>query len=137
MSGHAAIEAYEVEIIVPGRGARRLVLNAQKLDYDDKVSVCVLLNIMDVTDARASEKLNEELLREKAILMQEIQHRVANSLQIIASLLLQQAKRVLSEETRGHLQDAHDRVILCCCAETTLGSRCDGHRATALHKKAM
>jgi two-component sensor histidine kinase len=43
--------------------------------------------------------------------MQEVQHRVANSLQIIASVLMQSAGRVQSEEARGHLQNAHHRVM--------------------------
>ena len=40
-----------------------------------------------------------------------MQHRVANSLPIIASILLQSARRVQSDETRGHLQDAHSRLM--------------------------
>ena len=40
-----------------------------------------------------------------------MQHRVANSLQIIASVLMQSARRVQSEEARGHLQNAHRRVM--------------------------
>jgi two-component sensor histidine kinase len=40
-----------------------------------------------------------------------VQHRVANSLQIIASVILQNARRVHSEEIRGHLQDVHHRVM--------------------------
>jgi chemotaxis protein methyltransferase CheR len=38
-------------------------------------------------------------------------HRVANSLQIIASILLMKARAVESVETRLHLQDAHRRVM--------------------------
>ena len=44
-------------------------------------------------------------------LLQEMQHRVANSLQIIASILMLKARTVESEETRLHLRDAHDRVM--------------------------
>ncbi len=40
-----------------------------------------------------------------------MQHRVANSLQIIASIILMKARTVQSEETRLHLQDAHSRVM--------------------------
>ena len=40
-----------------------------------------------------------------------MQHRVANSLQIIAGVLIQSARKVQSEETRGHLKDAHQRVM--------------------------
>jgi two-component sensor histidine kinase len=40
-----------------------------------------------------------------------MQHRVANSLQIIASILSIKARAVKSEETRLHLKDAHQRVM--------------------------
>ena len=40
-----------------------------------------------------------------------MQHRVANSLQIIASILLIKARTVQSEETRLQLEDAHKRVL--------------------------
>jgi two-component sensor histidine kinase len=36
---------------------------------------------------------------------------VANSLQIIASVLMQSARRVSSAETKGHLFDAHSRLM--------------------------
>jgi two-component sensor histidine kinase len=110
LSGQARIEAYEMDLNAP-IASRRLVLNAQKLDYGDKEQVRLLLTISDVTQARISDKLKDDLLREKAILLQELQHRVANSLQIIASVLMQSARRVQSEEARGHLHDAHNRVM--------------------------
>ena len=82
----------------------------------------MLLAISDVTTGAQRRKaegdavssaLRKEfiLLREKAILLQEVQHRVANSLQIIASVLMVSARKVQSEETRGHLHDAHHRVM--------------------------
>ncbi|CAN5374361.1 histidine kinase dimerization/phosphoacceptor domain -containing protein [soil metagenome] len=110
LKGYARIEAYEMDF---GGDAsrRRLVLNAQKLDYGNPEQPLLLLTVSDVTDARISEKLKDDLLREKAILLREIQHRVANSLQIIASVLMQSARQVQSEETRGHLRDAHNRVM--------------------------
>src|SRR5207342_1527690 len=51
------------------------------------------------------------LLHQKDLLVEEMRHRIANSLQIIASILLLKARSVQSEETRGHLQDAHKRVM--------------------------
>ncbi len=110
LEGYAMIDAYEMDF--KGNGAARsLVLNAQKLDYGDADRGMLLLTITNVTEARIADKLKNDLLREKAILLQEIQHRVANSLQIIASVLMQSARQVQSEETRGHLTDAHNRVI--------------------------
>lgn len=100
-SGAAEVHAYEFALSLDGQDQRLLVMNAHKLDYDDKQQVRVLLAVADVTEARTSEKLKDNLLREKAILLQEVQHRVANSLQIIASILLQSARRVQSEGTSG------------------------------------
>jgi two-component sensor histidine kinase len=110
-AGYAEVEGYEIDLNRGGRESRRLVLNAQKLDYGSKESVRLLLSVSDVTDARVAEKLKDDMLKEKAILLQELQHRVANSLQIIASVLMQSARRVQSDETRSHLHDAHQRVM--------------------------
>ena len=87
------------------------MLNAQKLEYGSADNVRLLLSISDVTDARIAAKLKDDLLKEKAVLLQELQHRVANSLQIIASVLMQSARKVQSDETRTHLFDAHQRVM--------------------------
>ena len=70
-----------------------------------------MLAITDITLVRAEARKNDDLIREKAILLQEVQHRVANSLQIIASVLMHSARRVQSEEARGYLRDAHHRVL--------------------------
>jgi two-component sensor histidine kinase len=111
LSGHAEIDEYEMDLKRAGEAPRHLVLNAQQLDYGDADNVRLLVAISDVTDARHDAKLKDDLLREKAILLQELQHRVANSLQIIASVLLGSARRVNSDETRSHLYDAHQRVM--------------------------
>jgi two-component sensor histidine kinase len=110
-SGSAQIEAYEIDLIRPNQKTRKLVVNARTLDDGDIDHIRLLLAVTDVTDARAEARLKDDLIRNTAILIQEIQHRVANSLQIIASVLMQSARRVQSDEARGHLQDAHHRVM--------------------------
>ena len=111
ISGRAAIDAYEMDLKRPDRGTRRLILNAHKLAYNDAEHPRLLLSVVDVTDARLAAKLKDEMVREKAILLEELRHRVANSLQIIASILLQSARSVDSQETREHLNQAHHRVM--------------------------
>ena len=112
LSGAADVDAYEMDLKSKRLGgARSLLLNAHLLAYGDGADVRLLLGMSDITDAKASEKLKDDLLREKAILLQEVQHRVANSLQIIASVILQSARKSLSDETRDHLRDAHSRVM--------------------------
>ena len=110
-SGSVSVTSYEMDFKRAGCAPRLLILNPQKLEYGDTENARIILAVSDVTEARSDEKLKTALLAEKAVLLREIQHRVANSLQIIASILLQSARRVKSDETRGHLQDAHSRVM--------------------------
>jgi two-component system, sensor histidine kinase PdtaS len=110
-AGSADIDAYEMDLKRPGKVTRCLVINARRLDYFDAANVRLVMSVADVTDVRINEKLKDDLLREKAILLQELQHRVANSLQIVASVLMQGAKKVRSEQARGHLRDARNRVM--------------------------
>ena len=71
----------------------------------------LLLAIEDISERRAHERELEHLVRQKELLLEEMRHRIANSLQIIASILLLKARSVQSDEIRGHLQDAHKRVM--------------------------
>jgi two-component sensor histidine kinase len=108
---HTVMEAYEVEHDFSGIGRRTMLLNAREVFNQDDANTLILLAIEDVTRRRAAEQEMGSLLEQKEILLQEMQHRVANSLQIIASILLLKARTVQSEETRQHLQDAHQRVL--------------------------
>ena len=108
---HAAMEAYEVEWDFPIIGRRTMLLNAREVFNQRDTQKLILLAIEDVTDRCAAERRTTELLQQKETLLQEMQHRVANSLQIIASILLLKAQTVQSEETRRHLRDAHQRVM--------------------------
>jgi two-component sensor histidine kinase len=121
-SGQADIQAYEMDLNRASKEPRRLVVNAHRLEFGDADNVRLLVTISDVTDARIAEKLKDDLLREKAILVQEVQHRVANSLQIIASVLLQSARKVTSSETRTHLNDASNRVMSIATVQKQLAS---------------
>lgn len=113
-----AMEGFEVEHDFPNVGRRTMLLNARQVVYEDSPNRTILLAFMDITARRVVEREKEELhkqtkelLHQKDVLLQEMQHRVANSLQIIASILLLKARAVSSEETRQHLKDAHQRVM--------------------------
>lgn len=110
-AGDAGIDAYEMDLVRDGMKPCRLVLNAHRLDYPGSDQLRIVLAVTDVTAARLAEKIKDDLVRDKEILLQELQHRVANSLQIIVAVLMRSARAVQSEETRGHLHDAHRRVM--------------------------
>jgi two-component sensor histidine kinase len=95
-----------------------MLLNARKVFYEANSDTTLLLGIEDITARRALEceketllHTQEAMLREKDVLLEEMEHRVGNSLQIIAAIILLKSRMVTSEETRLHLQDAHKRVM--------------------------
>ena len=115
---HSVMEDYEVEHQFPEIGKRTMLLNARKVFYEGNSHTTILLGIEDVTTRRALEREREELLQkqqallsEKDVLLEELEHRVGNSLQIIAAIILMKSRMVKSEETRHELQDAHNRVM--------------------------
>ena len=105
------MEGYEVEHVFPDIGRRTMYLNARQVIYKEGAETTILLGIEDVTERRILEREKDDLLRQKEVMLVELQHRIANSLQIIAGIILLKANRVDSEETRAHLQDAHKRVL--------------------------
>lgn len=126
LSGAASIEAYEMSLVRRDAGPRQLLIHAQKLVYLDLDNRRLLIAVTDVTDARADARLRDEALRQNLILLQEVRHRVANSLQIIASVLMQNARASASAETKGHLRDAHNRIMSIAALERQLAGTTEG-----------
>jgi len=91
--GHAPLQS----------GWRRLV----RMRWRDPALVGVMLTIHDATEERRKERE----LRLKSLMLQEIQHRVRNSLQTITALLRLEARRAGSEETRQVLQESISRIL--------------------------
>ena len=112
------VEGFLVEQTFPRIGPRIFLLHARKVLDTNEGHALILLGFEDITDRRAIERekallqvRTDELLGQKETLLAEMQHRIVNSLQIIASILMLKARAVTSEETRQHLQDAHRRVM--------------------------
>jgi chemotaxis protein methyltransferase CheR len=112
------VEGFLVDQEFPRIGRRIFLLHARKV-LDTKVGQpLILLGFEDITGRRAIErekeilkKQTDDLLVQKEMLLAEMQHRIVNSLQIIASILMLKARAVNSEESREHLKDAHRRVM--------------------------
>jgi chemotaxis protein methyltransferase CheR len=112
------LEGFEFEQDFGDRGRRTIQLNALPIRDEGGDSRMVLLAIKDITDRRVAEQEKqhllehtEELLEQQRTLLREMRHRIANSLQIIASILLLKAGSVSSEETKNELRAAHQRVM--------------------------
>jgi two-component system, sensor histidine kinase PdtaS len=128
-AGQAEIEAYEVDLVRSDEPTRNLVIHAHVLDHHESEALRLAVAITDVTEALKSRRENDALLREKQVLLQELNHRVANSLQIIASVLMQRVRIAQSEETRTHLRDAHHRVMSIATLQRQLASSASGEVA--------
>lgn len=105
------MDDFEIEQVFPRIGRRTMLLNARRVVESTNAAPLILIAFEDVTERRTSERALHVLLESKELLLAEMSHRVANSLQIIASILMMKARSVKSEETREHLEDAHRRVL--------------------------
>jgi len=118
IADNSTMEDFEVTQHFSRVGPKIMLLNARRVLFTGDSKPSILLAFADITARRAIEvekehllAQSEELLRQKNVLLQELQHRVANSLQIIASILMLKARAVRSAETRLHLEDARQRVV--------------------------
>ena len=132
-SGMAAIDAYELNMQRAGDPARCLIVNAYVPDRASDEALCIVVAVTDVTEVRQADREKLALAQEKVVLLQELNHRVANSLQIIASVLMQRVRSVQSEETKAHLRDAHHRVMSVATLQRQLASTASGDVALRLY----
>jgi chemotaxis protein methyltransferase CheR len=125
----AALEGFEFENDFAHLGRRTIQLNALPIRDEIGESRMVLLAIKDITERRVAEQEKqrllehtEKLLEQQKTLLREMRHRIANSLQIIASILLLKAGSVSSEETKNELRAAHQRVMSVAAVQTHLSA---------------
>jgi chemotaxis protein methyltransferase CheR len=126
---HMAVEGFEFEQDFAHLGRRTIQLNALPIRDEGGDSRMVLLAVKDITDRRIAEQEKqrllehtEELLEQQRTLLREMRHRIANSLQIIASILLLKAGSVSSEETKSELRAAHQRVMSVAAVQSHLNA---------------
>ncbi|HCC05143.1 TPA: histidine kinase [Patescibacteria group bacterium] len=103
------VEGYEIVHTIENLGLRVMLLNARTIVGSESNDIFV--SITDITEERKALRDKENLMLQKDTLLKEMRHRIANSLQLIASIILLKAESVTSEESKAHLEDAHDRII--------------------------
>lgn len=122
----AAMETVEFGLRRRGRNTRRLVAHIERLVYSDPDPIRLILSVADITDATAEATLREAIGRSEALLAREVRHRISNSLQIVASVLLLNARTAKAEEARRHLHAAHSRVMAVAALEQRLSNTSHG-----------
>ncbi|QBF29882.1 sensor histidine kinase [Thalassococcus sp. S3] len=95
---HSEIEDFEVTHDFPGLGERTILLNARKIFGDCNTTKTLLLAMEDVTEKRRVEGERKAALAQANDLLEELNHRVMNSLTMIASIISVE-RRTLSDES--------------------------------------
>jgi chemotaxis protein methyltransferase CheR len=110
ISGRTTIEAFEVDQFFPSIGRRVMMLNARKVYRPGNKIQQILLAIEDVTERVRLEREHAIAHERIGVLMQELTHRVKNSLQIIASMVMIEARSHKSGEGKAALERVSHRI---------------------------
>jgi PAS domain S-box-containing protein len=102
------IEAFEVDHIFASIGRRVMLLNARKVHRAG--SQQVLVAIEDVTEKRRLERERTAAHERIAALLQELGHRIKNSLQIIVAMVNLEARNRKSGEDNAALERVSHRI---------------------------
>ena len=104
ISGRTTIEDFEVEYFSPSIGRRIMVLNARKVYQPGKKIQQILLAIEDITERARLEREHAAAHERIGMLLQELTHRVKNSLQFIAAMVMIEARTHTSGEGKAALE---------------------------------
>ena len=94
----------------PSIGRRVMVLNARKVYRPGNKTQQVLLAIEDVTERRRLEHEHAAAHERIAALLQELGHRIKNSLQIIVAMVRLEARNHKSGEGKAALERVSHRI---------------------------
>jgi chemotaxis protein methyltransferase CheR len=104
ISGRKTIEAFEVEYVFPSIGRRIMMLNARRVYRPGNKIQQILLAIEDVTERMRLEREHASAHQRIDMLLRELTHRVKNSLQFIAAMVMIEARSHKSDEGKRRLR---------------------------------
>jgi two-component sensor histidine kinase len=107
---HSSVEAFQVDRVFPSIGRRVMLLNARKVHRTGNNTAQILLAIEDVTERVELERERSLAHQRIEILLQELTHRVKNSLQTIAAIVRIEAGRHKSGQGKQALERVSDRI---------------------------
>ena len=100
------LKNYEIGLIDRYGTKKYFVFTAESIPDTNKT----LISLIDISDRKKSEKIIQDSLIEKEMMLKEIHHRVKNNLQIISSLLNLQSESVSNKEDLNLFIESKNRV---------------------------
>jgi chemotaxis protein methyltransferase CheR len=110
LPGGATIEGFEVDRIFPSLGRRVMMLNARQVRRPSNDADQILLAIEDVTERSRLEQERAAAHERIATWLQELGHRIRNSLQIIVSIVSLEARNHKSGQGKAALERVLHRI---------------------------
>lgn len=97
-------------VLVTKEGKRLdAIITTRLIRFENQLAILGI--ITDITERKRLEEQMKASLREKEILLRELNHRVKNNLQVITSLLRLQFLKIDDEGTRDMLRNSENRVL--------------------------
>ena len=106
--GVGAVREFEYKVVRPDGDIRHALVRGE-VSLSDKAQPILAGITVDVSDLHDKEEKLTELVREKEALLDEVNHRVKNSLQLVSSILALEARKA-DEGESTRLQSAARRV---------------------------
>lgn len=108
---HTILNEYKISHDFPNIGKRTVLLSAREVIYENSTRKHMLVSIGDISGQELLDQERDKLYQQKDLMLKEMKHRMANSLQLIASILILKSDAAESAEVRSHLKDTHQRIM--------------------------
>lgn len=107
---NTAVDGFEVSHVFPGIGERTILLNARKVFREGNHTYMLLLAMQDVTEQRRLEAERTAALDYADRLLEELNHRVMNSLSMIGGIIALEARTMSDEACRAAFARMRARI---------------------------
>jgi len=108
--GHSTIENYEITHDFPQIGTRTVLLNARKIFQEGNNTKTLLLAIEDITERRRLEAERDLALDQSNRLLDELNHRVMNSMSMIGAVISMEMRTLSDEECKCAFVRMRNRI---------------------------
>jgi two-component sensor histidine kinase len=107
---HSTIEDYEITHDFPQIGVRTVLLNARKIFSEGHSTKTLLLAIEDVTERRFLEAERDRALDQSNRLLEELNHRVMNSMSMIGSVISMEGRALSDVDCKAAFTRMRNRI---------------------------
>ena len=110
MPRNTSVEDFEVKHVFPKIGERNILLNARKVHREGNHTHMLLLAMQDITERRRLEAERAAALDHAERLLDELNHRVMNSLSMIGGIIAMEARNLSDEDCKAAFTRMRARV---------------------------